>query len=87
MKNIVVRRDEEECCNDISEAIVIGIEKNDEDEYEEIWMDPENAIEFANDILRLSYIALYRYHNRAKNNIINNKIYSTNNNIDIVKEK
>lgn len=44
MKNIVVRRDEEEDCDDIPEAIVIGIEQNDDvDGYEEIWMDPERV--------------------------------------------
>lgn len=65
MKDIVVER--VECANDIPDAIVIGIERNDEEGYEDIWMDPDNAIDFANNIIRLANISIYRFHKNMKN--------------------
>jgi len=65
MKEIIaerVERDED----DIPDAIVIGIERNDEDGYEKIWMDPDGAIDFANNIMRLAHISIYRFNRKMK---------------------
>jgi len=65
MKEIIAER--VECAeDDIPDAIVIGIERNDENGYEKIWMDPDDAIEFANDIIRLSHISIYRFSRKIK---------------------
>lgn len=65
MKDIVAER--VECDDDVPDAIVIGIEKNDGEGYENIWMDPDDAIDFANDIMRLAHISIYRFNRKMKN--------------------
>lgn len=84
MKEIIAERVE---CDedDIPDAIVIGIERNDENGYEKIWMDPDNAIDFANDIMRLAHIAIYRFNRKDKNRKV--KKIRKSSDIKIVKRK
>ena len=67
MKEIIVER--VECDNEIPDAIVVGIERNDGEGHENIMMDPEDAIDFANDIIRLAHISIYRFHNMKKGKV------------------
>ncbi len=74
-----------ECDDDIPDAIVVGIEKNDDEGYEDIWMDPDDAIDFANDIIRLANISIYRFNENMKNG--NVKKIKKRSDIKIVKRK
>lgn len=84
MKDIVVER--VECDDDdMPDAIVIGIERNNEGEYEKIWMDPDDAVDFANDIMRLAHISIYRFSRKMKGRKVKN--IRKNSDIKIIKRK
>lgn len=84
MKNIIVER--LKCGDDIPDVIVVGIERNDGEGYENILMDPNNAIDFANDIIRLANISIYRFNENMKNGDVKKKIRKRSD-IKIIKRK
>lgn len=73
MKDIIAERVECNDDDDMPDAIVVGIERNDGEGYENIWMDPDNAIDFA-DIIRLANISIYRFNQNMKNGDMKKKI-------------
>lgn len=84
MKEIIAERVEDDD-DDIPDAIVVEIERNDGEGYEDIWMDPDNAIDFANDIIRLANISIYRFNKNMKNG--NMKKIKKCSDIKIIKRK
>lgn len=85
MKKIIVERVECDDDDDIPDAIVVGIERNDGKGYEDIWMGPDNAIDFANDIIRLANISIYRFNKNMKNGNVRN--IKKRSDIKIIKRK